>query len=279
MDRINERKRIQLLRYIIQLIFLVLLPSVYSSAFAAVKEAAEAVSEGSALTMTPFAKICIFLLVFTIVFGRFFCGYACAFGTVGDIVYALSYRIQKKTGKMIPGIPEKTVKKLQLIKYLILAAVIISVFAGLGDEVNHNSPWTLFSLLISGQFPLADHVAAGIILLLIIAGMAVRSRFFCQFLCPMGAVFSLMPVIRTGRLVRDSGNCIKCCRICKQDCPVTLKLGRDDFREGECIRCNRCITACPRGNIGLSRFPIGAADTGWVIFQAVLLFVVLKFMI
>ena len=100
MDRINERKRIQLLRYIIQLIFLVLLPSVYSSAFAAVKEAAEAVSEGSALTMTPFAKICIFLLVFTIVFGRFFCGYACAFGTVGDIVYALSYRIQKKTGKM-----------------------------------------------------------------------------------------------------------------------------------------------------------------------------------
>ena len=32
-----------------------------------------------------------------------------------------------------------------------------------------------------------------VLLILIMAGMCTQERFFCQFLCPMGAVFAIMP--------------------------------------------------------------------------------------
>ena len=34
-----------------------------------------------------------------------------------------------------------------------------------------------------------------VILLLLMVGMCVQERFFCRFFCPMGAVFSLLPVL------------------------------------------------------------------------------------
>ncbi len=279
MDRVKQKKQTELLRNIIQIIFFFFLPSAFSSAFAAVKNAASVFSEGAPLSLTPFAKIFLFLLAFTVICGRFFCGYACAFGTLGDAVYTLSLWIQKKTGKKLPQIPAVWVKRLQPVKYLVLALVFILCFTGFSEEVNKSSPWTVFSLLVALKSPAGDLAAAGILLGLIVIGMAVQARFFCQFLCPMGALFSLMPVLPTGQLSRNDKECIKGCRICERGCPVRLKIGENDLREGECVRCNRCITACPRGNIGLKHFMFGAADPIFVLFQAAVLILVLKFVI
>ncbi len=277
--RIKNWRMTQRIRMVIQLVFIVVFPSAFASAFAAVKEIAAEFSEGAELAFTPFAKMLVFLLVFTIVFGRFFCGYACAFGTLGDWVWQASRFVQSKTGRKLPELPEKMVHYLQFVKYIVLAAVFAMCYFGMSADVSRNSPWTFFSRLVSLKLPGSDLIAGGIVLLIIMAGMALQSRFFCQFLCPMGAVFSLMPVLPTGQLVRDSENCIKCCRICRRGCPAYLKLGKEELRDGECIRCNRCISLCPRGNIGLSRFPVRASSPAWVIFQAALLLAVLKFVL
>lgn len=279
MDRVRARKRTELLRNIIQIIFFFIFPSAFSSAFAAVKETAAALSQGAPLSLGPFARICLFLLAFTVIAGRFFCGYACAFGTLGDGVYMLSRSIQKKTGKKLPKIPVKAVKYLQLVKYVVLGGIFVLCFIGEQETVNRNSPWTLFSLLISLKAPSSDMIAAGILLLLTVVGMALQSRFFCQFLCPMGALFSLMPVLPSGQLVRDSENCIHGCSICERACPAALKLGDDDLREGECIRCNKCLHACPRGNIKLKLSAFSPDSPAWVVIQAAVLLLVLKFVI
>lgn len=279
MDRVKAKKKTELMRNIIQVIFFFIFPSAFSSAFAAVKETASALSMGAPLSMTPLMKILLFLLAFTIICGRFFCGYACAFGTLGDGVYMLSQLIQKKTGKKLPRLPRGAAGYLQLTKYAVLAAVFNLCFFGLSEDVSKNSPWTVFSLLIKLKLPAKDMIAGTVILFLIIAGMALQSRFFCQFLCPMGAVFSLMPVLPSGQLERDSENCIHGCSICERGCPVSLKLGESDMREGECIRCNKCLAMCPRGNIGLKHMPFRAADPAWVVIQAAVLLLVLKFVI
>lgn len=277
--RIKDWKLTQRIRMVIQIVFIIVFPSAFASAFSAIKEVASEFSAGSMLEFTPFAKILVFLLVYTVVFGRFFCGYACAFGTFGDWIWQLSRFIQKKTGKRLPEIPEKTVHYLQFVKFFALAAIFVMCFFGLEGEISKNSPWTFFSLLVSLKLPGRDLIIGGVVLLIIMAGMALQSRFFCQFLCPMGAVFSLMPVLPSGQLVRDSENCIKCCKICRRGCPAYIKLGKEPLREGECIRCNRCISLCPRGNIGLSGFPARAASPAWVIFQAAVLLIVLKFVL
>ena len=279
MDRVKAKRKTELLRNGIQIVFILTFPSAFASAFAAVKEIAAALSQGSPLSFSPFARILLFLLAFTVIAGRFFCGYACAFGTLGDAVYMLSQYIQKKTGKKIPKIPAAAVRYLQLVKYLVLAAIFIACFMGEQETVNRNSPWTLFSVLISLKKPSADLIAAAVLLLLIMIGMAVQSRFFCQFLCPMGAVFSLMPVLPSGQLVRNSEECIHGCSICERACPVALKLGENDLREGECIRCNKCLHACPRGNIKLKISAFSPDSPAWVVMQAAVMLLVLKFVI
>jgi Polyferredoxin len=87
------------------------------------------------------------------------------------------------------------------------------------------------------------------LLALILLGMALQPRFFCQFLCPMGAVFALLPVLPFAQLHRQSDGCIPGCNACKQQCPVCLKLEGSSLRSGECIACEACAGICPKQNI------------------------------
>ena len=111
------------------------------------------------------------------------------------------------------------------------------------------SPWEVFSRLTALHLP-PEGFGVGIgLLVLILLGMAVQPRFFCQFLCPMGAVFALLPVLPFARLHRQSDGCIPGCNACKQQCPVCLKLEETSLRSGECIACEACVGTCPKQNI------------------------------
>ena len=111
------------------------------------------------------------------------------------------------------------------------------------------SPWEVFSRLTALHLP-PEGFGVGIgLLVLILLGMAVQPRFFCQFLCPMGAVFALLPVLPFARLHRQSDGCIPGCNACEQQCPVCLKLEETSLRSGECIACEACVGTCPKQNI------------------------------
>ena len=70
----------------------------------------------------------IVLCVYTIVFGRFFCGFACAFGSLGDAVRALYVFICKKLKKKPITMKAAVVKKLQVVKYFVLAIIAVTCF-------------------------------------------------------------------------------------------------------------------------------------------------------
>lgn len=83
-------------------------------------------------------------------------------------------------------------------------------------------------------------------------------RFFCLFLCPMGAVFALMPVLPLFQMKRDPARCVGKCHQCEGRCPTgyfvsggedKVFLGRNEGA-GECIQCNRCASGCPVSNAG-----------------------------
>ena len=212
-----------------------------------------AISDGSALEMGSFVKALLGLGIFTILFGRFFCGFACAFGTMGDFVYWLSGLVQKKVfrRKKQAGIPAKFSPALQVIKYGLLAVIVSACGLGVYNRFNRYNwnPWSVFSFFTSLNFTLNGYVIGGGLLAAIVAGMALKERFFCQFLCPMGAVFALLPQLPFSALQRDEANCIKGCQACKNNCPVDLKLEKDGFRGGECIACEKCAGICPKGNL------------------------------
>ena len=76
-------KTVKYVRMVVQLIFFVLLPSLFDQAFTGVKNTADAIGKGNVLQWDSFTKILLILLIVTLLFGRVFCGYACAFGDGG----------------------------------------------------------------------------------------------------------------------------------------------------------------------------------------------------
>ncbi len=277
MKQFLKKQRSEIIRTAIQIAFLIFLPSAFSSAFTAVKNVFAAISEGAELTWTPFVTILLCLLGFTVVFGRFFCGYACPFGAVTDWIWKISSFVQKKTKKKLPKIPENVQKYLQGLKYVVLAGILLLCGFGAAGVVNANSPWTLFSLLLSGQHIGAELTIAGILLALIVILSVFEERAFCQFFCPMGAIFSLMPVLPTGQLKRDTDKCLKGCSLCKRTCPVAIQPGEAQLRGGECIRCGKCEFSCPRKNLSVSPVRFRPAEQILVFVRAAILAAVLIF--
>lgn len=247
-----RRKRLRWGRVVIQVLFFILAPSLFSQAFGGVKEILTQIGSGEPVVWSAFAARLVLLCVITIVFGRIFCGWMCAFGALGDWIYQLSEWLHKKTGKKRRvKIPEKWIPVLQKLKYVVLAVILICCFLGENSLITEYSPWTVFSLLSVGNIKLGGYTAAVLLFLILLVGMAVQERFFCQFLCPMGAVFSLLPELPLLRLKRNAAKCIPNCSGCIRQCPVHIKLGTEPLQEGECIRCGRCTAVCPSNNIGI----------------------------
>ena len=239
------------LRALIQVLYFLFIPSVYTAAFAGVKYIFTQIGAGEVIGLTSFVTVLIVLCAYTILFGRFFCGFACAFGSLGDGIHAFYLWCFKKRKKKPVLLSEKITEKLSYLKYLVLTVIAVLCFAGVYGKAKGTSPWDVFSMLHAGNLRLQGYLPGVILLLLIIVGMCLEERFFCRNLCPMGAVFSLLPVLPFFALHRDRENCIKGCSGCTKKCPSGIGLPEDGSLkvEGDCFQSQKCIDTCPRMNI------------------------------
>lgn len=253
----QKRRRAELihngLRRICQLSFFLAFPAVFNASFNGIKYVFSQLGSQQPIELTGFVALLLAILAFTCVFGRFFCGYACAFGTLGDAVFALARplrRALKLEGRGAHRLPAGAQSALQLIKFVVLAGICALCFAGAWQQISGLSPWVSFAALDARN---VDGVAAGsfVALGIVVAGMALIERFFCQFLCPLGAVFSLLPVLPFSILNRNRERCAKRCNRCQDSCPVRIHPDRHDLKAGECIACGRCADGCPMANIAL----------------------------
>lgn len=153
--------------------------------------------------MTSFVTALCVLCLYTILFGRFFCGFACAFGSFGDALHGIYLWICKKIRKKPYRISEKITKYLYLLKYIVLAMISLLCYAGVYAKTKGTSPWEVFSMIRAGNFKLGGYAIGIVLLTILMIGMCVQERFFCRFFCPMGAVFSLLPALPFLTLARD----------------------------------------------------------------------------
>lgn len=90
----------------------------------------------------------------------------------------------------------------------------------------------------------------GVLLVLLILSVKIY-RPFCQYLCPLGAVYGWFNRFSLVQIHWEKEECISC-MACKRACPVELS-PEEISRSPECIRCGACITACPKKCLHFNR--------------------------
>jgi ferredoxin len=195
------------------------------------------------------------ILCIGLVIPRGFCGYVCPMGTFLDLFdWALSRRALQPQSR-----PQAWWMNL---RFFILFVMLVSAAMGvlLSGFVAAMAVWTRAMLLIAGPVQagllkgwyLVPPMNAGqwISLALfggIIATGFLERRFWCKYLCPTGAIFSLAAMLSlTGRKISD--DCVNCGR-CKTACDFAAM--REDFttHQARCSFCQSCGGVCPVGAI------------------------------
>lgn len=253
--RLREQRLHKAVRLAVQIVFFILAPGLFSSALNGVKYLCTQIGAVQAIEPTSFVAALAGAVGYTVLFGRFFCGYACAFGTMGDILYELAAPLRRLL--RIPALQEhpRLLAWLQALKVAVLAAVCALCFAGFWDAVSAWDPWAVFGKVTSGA-GFEGVAKKGIAVLVVIMLMQMLfERSFCRFLCPMGTLFSLLPVLPLSQFNRRREACGKRCNRCQDVCPVDIHPDQGDFHAGECIACGRCAAGCPLHNVNLVFVP------------------------
>ena len=197
----------------------------------------------------PFAVLGFFFLVGSFL-GRFVCGWLCPFGLVQDLLHKIPVFRKRKILPM-----HRILKYGKYIVLIFLAGIgslfLFGGFAKVPAFCKYLCPsGTLFGavpLLIANE-PLRNLAGGlffwklGILLMIILLSLKVY-RPFCQYLCPLGAIYGLFNRFSLVQIHWDKERCISC-MACERACPVALSIS-EISKASECIRCGKCIEACP----------------------------------
>ena len=237
--------RTQVLRHIVQAAAFLFFPGLFLTVFHALGDVISAAFAGT-FSLGALASQLVILTVtlfVTAVWGRFFCGYLCAFGSAQEFFFFLSRKMFR-----IRALPSGIDRILKYVKYAVLAFIVGGVWTLQLPIDTSLSPWGVFGMLISGNpsVMLSAVPTVGFLLLIaVVIASFFAERFFCRMLCPLGAVFTLISGKRLYRINRSEIRCSGC-RRCSRTCPMGISVHEGtQVASGECVDCMRCAGICP----------------------------------
>lgn len=205
----------------------------------------------------------VLITVLTLVLGRVFCGWICPFGTIHQFAGFLGHRSLSPKEK----IRRNDFHRAQSVKYGILiffltaAALNLSIQTGLLDPIPllHRSVNLILlpsaemaGLRISPSIRYYDEAwSIGVIFFISVLMNLRVPRFYCRFVCPLGALLGLLSRFALWRVIRKDKEVLKCshCRLCESHCQGACQPS-EQLRISECLVCMNCLRPCPHELIG-----------------------------
>jgi len=220
--------------------------------------------------VAPSAMILLIAVIgMTIISGRVFCGWICPLGTLGEFTAKISSRLKIRKREL----PRELDNKLRYLKYVVLIVIIYFTWK-MGTLVWRDyDPWVAYMHLSAGWSEMVERPVAFIVLFgtVIFASLFIE-RFWCRYLCPLGALLAPLQKLSLIKVRRSDEHCIHC-HLCSGICPVRLDPEAQEVEtSAECIACGECVEKCPKekalffGTSGKKFKPLTVGLVGLVIF-------------
>lgn len=177
----------------------------------------------------------IFIAVSLVLWGRgWFCGWVCPYGALLELVHRVSRRVLPK--RWLVQFPPRIHNLLRRVRYGIFAALLIlSVFSlSWAERLAEVEPFK--TTWIVGVFH-RDWYLMLYWWVLLAAGVFVF-RFFCRYLCLLGAALSALTVFRLIDIRRREF--CTACRICARGCESQAIDATGRINKFECLYCLEC---------------------------------------
>lgn len=185
------------------------------------------------------APILYILLILTgitcLLFGRIYCGNICPFGGLQEIIYKIFNIFRSKKFILTKKIDQHS----KYLKYIIVFLTLIVSFILGNSNPAAIEPFLTFFKTNTSKLGFT-------FLTVVLIASSFYFRFWCVYLCPIGALTGLLSKISLFK-IKLNDKC-KGCKTCKEICPTNAihldKNQRPIIESSECIICNKCIKKC-----------------------------------
>lgn len=236
--------------------------------------------------------LAVCVIAATFVLGRVFCGWICPLGTLHNLTGALKRKhgparslhlyhwkyiilifllVSSLFTLQLAGLFDPLallIRSLSLAVYPLFRLATASVF-----DTLYGWQWPVLtdisefvygilkkSILSFHQPHFSQAVVTGLLFFGILALNLIERRFWCKYLCPLGALLGLFS--RYAILKRTVSEGCDGCGVCRRDCQGGAAPDRKEkWLQSECMACMNCDDLCPQNAVrfGFSAKPAGAA--------------------
>jgi NosR/NirI family transcriptional regulator, nitrous oxide reductase regulator len=191
------------------------------------------VGPGLFLSDLSLLLLVLFTVATTVFWGRIFCGYLCPFGVLQDL---LDRFVPRRFRRRMPSwIHDRAL----WVKYVILVAVLTPAFVEVVAPRLIRRDFSIYQYVepFGTVFFRSPSVLLWALALGFLAASAVVPRFYCRYVCPLGAALAVVSRVSPFRIRRVEQCTV--CKVCEQSCPTGAIRGHEvDFPE--CVRCSVC---------------------------------------
>ncbi len=164
-----------------------------------------------------------------------YCGWLCPFGALQE----LANTVARRFGVPQINVPFALHERLWAIKYIIFLGLFAASLHTIREAtlLAEIEPFkTAITMIFFRSWPFVLYVV-----LLLGAGLFIE-RFFCRYLCPLGAALAIPARLRMFNWLRRRHQCGSECQICSERCTVQAIHPTGEINPNECIHCLECQT-------------------------------------
>ncbi|NPB09749.1 MAG: 4Fe-4S binding protein [Thermodesulfobacteria bacterium] len=167
--------------------------------------------------------------------GRVFCGWICPIHFLSELEDRLLrlLRIKRRDLWRLPRM---------VFWFALIGELLLSMIIGAPLFVFLSPPGLVGREIMMAVF---FHTLAleGVIVVLVLTLNLFTRRFFCRYLCPLGALLAFLGSKRRLLVVKREEECLKC-GLCDRACPLGLSPSQGEGASLYCWNCGECVDAC-----------------------------------